>query len=133
MGTDRDKKLKDGITTGSCAAAAAAAAIETYLGMPPESVTIDLPESSRKISIDIHKTARRLSIGEDNISSAVVIKNSGDDPDITHGAIIGVELSITPDINNIVIIRESKGVGTVTRPGLPVKEGEAAINPVPRG
>ncbi|MBN1904205.1 MAG: cobalamin biosynthesis protein CbiD [Deltaproteobacteria bacterium] len=132
MAIDRDKKLKDGITTGSCAAAAAAAAIETYLGMSQESVTIDLPESSRKISIDIHKTGIRLADGKDNISSAVVIKNAGDDPDITHGAMIGVELYITPHINNIVIIRGGKGVGTVTRPGLPIKEGEAAINPVPR-
>jgi cobalt-precorrin-5B (C1)-methyltransferase len=132
MGIDRKKKLKEGVTTGSCAAAAAAAAMETYLGSPPETVSIDLPDSSVKISIAIHATGKKVSNGENDISSAVVKKNAGDDPDITHGAMIGVQLYVTPHYNNHVIIRGGEGVGTVTRPGLPVKEGEPAINPVPR-
>lgn len=131
MGIDKRKKLKEGITTGSCAAAAAAAAIETYLGSPPEKVLIELPGGGKEISIDIEKTIAAID-NENNICSAVVKKNAGDDPDITHGALIGVQLYVMPDTSSHVVIRGGKGVGTVTRPGLPVKEGEPAINPVPR-
>ncbi len=131
MGTKNRENLKEGITTGSCAAAAAAAAIETYLGKPPHEVTIDLPGSEKKLNITVHKTGTA-GDGENNICSAVIRKNAGDDPDITHGALIGVQLYVTPYDNNHVIIRGGRGVGTVTRPGLPVKEGEPAINPVPR-
>ena len=129
MGIDRNKKLKDGITTGSCAAAAAAAAIETYLGYPPKVVKIHLPDSSKEILIAIHKTGKELS---DEEASAIVIKNAGDDPDITHGAMIGAQLFVRPHPVSKVLIKGGKGVGTVTRPGLPVKEGEPAINPIPR-
>ncbi len=132
MAADIKNRLKEGITTGACAAAAAAAAIEAYLGSPPEKVTIDLPDSDRMISISIHKAGRAISGCDNNVSIAVVIKDAGDDPDITNGAMIGVELQIIPDKTNHVIIRGGRGVGRVTRPGLPVKEGEPAINPVPR-
>jgi cobalt-precorrin-5B (C1)-methyltransferase len=131
MGTKNKENLKEGITTGSCAAAAAAAAIETYLGSPPDEVSIDLPGSDKKLSIAVHKTGSAIDSGN-NICSAVIRKNAGDDPDITHGALIGVQIFVIPSYNNHVIIRGGEGVGRVTRPGLPVKEGEPAINPVPR-
>lgn len=62
---------------------------------------------------------------------ATVIKDAGDDPDITHGARIGARVALTPGIPDIVICG-GKGVGRVTRPGLEIPPGEPAINPVPR-
>ncbi len=132
MGIDKKKKLKEGITTGSCAAAAAAAAVETFFGSTPESVKIHLPDNEREISIAVYKTGKGLSGEENFIASAVVIKDAGDDPDITHGAMIGAQLYVKPHPVSTVLIRGGEGVGIVTRPGLPVKEGEPAINPVPR-
>lgn len=132
MGAHSKNRLKEGITTGACAAAAAAAAFEAYLGSPPEKVFIDLPDSDKSISISIYKAGKVISDSDNSVSSAFVIKDAGDDPDITNGAMIGVELYVTPHTINHVIIRGGKGVGRVTRPGLPIKEGEAAINPVPR-
>lgn len=131
MDTDKKNNLRDGITTGSCAAASAAAAIETYFGSPPERVTIDLPDSSGTILINIHKIVVHFSNGEDKCISAIVIKDAGDDPDITNKAEIGVEISVKPGASNNIVIKGGKGVGTVTRPGLPVQQGEPAINPVP--
>jgi cobalt-precorrin-5B (C1)-methyltransferase len=132
MAADIKKRLKEGFTTGACAAAAAAAAFEAYLGSPPEKVFIDLPDSDKSISISIYKAGKVIPDSDNSVSSAVVIKDAGDDPDITNGAMVGVELHITPHTINHVIIEGGKGIGRVTRPGLPVKEGEAAINPVPR-
>lgn len=63
---------------------------------------------------------------------ASVVKDAGDDPDVTHGARVGVHVTIEKCNQNQVIIKGGPGVGKVTRPGLPVAVGEPAINPVPR-
>jgi cobalt-precorrin-5B (C1)-methyltransferase len=66
------------------------------------------------------------------------VKDAGDDPDVTNGAVIGAELSFIGSKGNSlrgsvpVMLHGGKGVGLVTRPGLPVKKGGPAINPVPR-
>src|SRR5205807_8734136 len=68
---------------------------------------------------------------DDNAATAGVIKDAGDDPDVTHGALICATVRLGAPGSG-VILRAGEGVGTVTRPGLPVPPGEPAINPVPR-
>src|SRR5262249_51660113 len=68
---------------------------------------------------------------EDGAATAGIVKDAGDDPDVTHGALIIATVRLgTPGAG--VSFRAGEGVGTVTRPGLPVPPGEPAINPVPR-
>jgi cobalt-precorrin-5B (C1)-methyltransferase len=63
---------------------------------------------------------------------ATVLKDAGDDPDVTHGSAISVAVAIDEGVEGDVIFRAGEGVGTVTRPGLQISPGEPAINPVPR-
>jgi cobalt-precorrin-5B (C1)-methyltransferase len=67
----------------------------------------------------------------DGLASAGIIKDAGDDPDVTHGALILAELRHGP-AGSGVSFRAGRGVGMVTKPGLPIAVGEPAINPVPR-
>ena len=117
--------LRTGYTTGACAAAAAkAAALALTLGRHVEEVELLLPTGA-KARFRIH----RLSCGEDEAFCSV-IKDAGDDPDVTDGAEIcaRVRRKEEPGIS----IEGGEGVGRVTKPGLEVPVGEAAINPVPR-
>jgi cobalt-precorrin-5B (C1)-methyltransferase len=109
--------LKEGITTGSCAAPLLQLPWSFYQGIS-DKVTIDLPDIDKSISVAIFKTGKKLVCNDTTIVSAAVIKNAGDDPDITNGAMVGVHLKIKPNSANRVIIKGGKGVGTVTRPGL---------------
>ncbi len=120
------KKLRYGYTTGACAAAAAKAAVLQLLGPPPSSVEIPFPDGSR-VAFKVNSSALSTEASA-LVSSASVIKDAGDDPDITHGAEIAAQASFGAGI----IIKGGVGVGTVTRPGLSVPVGEPAINPVPR-
>lgn len=118
------KKMRCGYTTGSCAAAAAKAAAEALLtGQKVKYADILLPKGERL----------RLEISECTINgetaSCTVIKDSGDDPDVTNGIEITVEVSL---IDSGVEIIGGKGVGTVTKAGLDQPVGAAAINSVPR-
>ena len=126
MKKDR-KDLREGFTTGSAAAAAAAAAMEALAGGPPETVLVDLPLGGR-LQIAVHSLAR-----QDTRITATIRKDAGDDPDITDKAIIGAIVTPHGDGDGPrVSIRGGRGVGKVTRPGLPVRVGKDAINPVPR-
>ncbi len=119
------KHLKSGYTTGTCAAAATYAALYRLItGYIIEQVEVDLPHND-KILIPIKAV-----ILADGKAVAEVIKDAGDDPDVTHGLSIlsTAELNDGPDI----IIKGGCGVGKITRPGLAVGVGEAAINPGPR-
>jgi len=121
------KDLREGFTTGSSAAAAAAAAMEVLAGGSPETVSIDLPLGGQ-LQIPVHALTQ-----QDSRVTATIRKDAGDDPDITDKAIIGA--IVAPHKNNPgprVSLRGGRGVGKVTRPGLPVRVGEDAINPVPR-
>ncbi|MTI82048.1 MAG: cobalamin biosynthesis protein CbiD [Firmicutes bacterium] len=122
---NREKtKLKFGYTTGTCAAAAAkAAALLIFKEERPTVVTIDLPGGDTA-KLPIHSLKK-----EGNTARASVIKNAGDDPDVTHGLEIWAEVS-TAEYG--IKITGGKGVGLVTKPGLSVPVGEHAINPVPR-
>jgi len=118
--------LRRGWTTGACAAAAARAACEGFLtGQFPDPVRISLPGGS--IAAFALAECGRLP----NAAVAAIVKDAGDDPDVTHGALIRVTLSVGAPGSG-VIFRAGPGVGTVTLPGLPVPPGEPAINPVPR-
>ncbi len=132
MNIKKREKLREGITTGTCAAAAAAAAVEAYFGISPKTVSIDLPDNYGTISINIQMTETLQIQDGMNTIAATVIKDAGDDPDITHGARIGAQISIVESDVNQITIKGGPGVGKVTRPGLPVPIGESAINPVPR-
>ncbi len=120
------RNLRRGWTTGACATAAAKAAYSALLGRGfPDPVEITLPGGARA-SFALAETTL-----EDDIASAAVVKDAGDDPDVTHGALIRVWLRrLAPGAG--LVFRAGPGVGTVTRPGLPIPPGEPAINPVPR-
>ena len=119
--------LRRGWTTGACAAAAAAAALRaTLTDEAPNRVTIRLPKGEVPTFqvARAEKTADGWRVG--------IIKDAGDDPDVTHGA--EVIVTLTPRApGDGIIFKAGPGVGTVTLPGLPVPVGEPAINPGPRG
>ncbi len=116
--------LRRGWTTGACATAATKAALmRLWGGEFPQKVTITLPRGETPDFAVAHRDS-----GED-WAEAGVTKDAGDDPDVTHGALIVVRVRAS---DGGVVFRAGEGVGIVTRPGLPVPVGEPAINPVPR-
>jgi cobalt-precorrin-5B (C1)-methyltransferase len=119
--------LRRGWTTGACATAAAKAAFSALVtGEFPDPVDVTLPGGERP-SFALAMTRR----DRDDCATAGVIKDAGDDPDVTHGALIVA--TVRPGApGGGVTFRAGAGVGTVTRPGLPIPPGEPAINPVPR-
>lgn len=119
--------LREGFTTGSAATAAAMAALKALLGGNiPYKLEIPLPvKGTLQIPID------RVEISGDT-ARGVVVKDGGDDPDATHGQEIHAVVRIRAGEKIQVHLSGGEGVGTVTRPGLPVQVGEAAINPAPR-
>lgn len=119
-------KLRRGWTTGACATAAAKAAWAALLhGAFPDPVEIALP-SGRRVAFALAHEARGADWAE-----AGVVKDAGDDPDVTHGALVKARVARAAPAAGVVF-RAGEGVGTVTRPGLPIPPGEPAINPVPR-
>ncbi len=155
----KSKQLRSGYTTGACAAAAAKAAVLLLLrisdcgslnspsprpsprrgedkgtGTDINSVEIPFPDGSRVKFNICHSELRTLN--SELVSSASVIKDAGDDPDITNGAEIVATVRSAEckerSQNSNIIIKGGEGVGTVTKPGLAIPVGESAINPVPR-
>ena len=119
------KKLRFGYTTGTCAAAAAkAATLYLLTGRAPKTVQIHTPKGI-DLKLPVEEAAR-----EGSASRCAVRKFSGDDPDVTDGALIYAAISISkaPGIH----IDGGQGVGRATKPGLKVPVGAAAINPGPR-
>ena len=118
--------LRRGWTTGACAAAAAKAGYTALLtGEFPDPIEIALPKGDRPS----FALARQELTGEH--ATAGIIKDAGDDPDVTHHALIVSRVRRLPSGSGLVF-RAGDGVGTVTKPGLPLAVGEPAINPVPR-
>ncbi len=119
-----DGPLRRGWTTGACATAATKAALTALLtGKFPDPVSITLPKGEQPaFALATEKLER-------NFAQAAIIKDAGDDPDITHGAMICV--TVEPSEIGIVFAA-GEGVGTITLEGLPLPVGQAAINPVPR-
>lgn len=123
---DTPPALRYGWTTGACAAAAAKAAmIGLMTGSVPPFVSITLPigQTPEFPVLEPDVTARS--------ARAFIEKDAGDDPDVTHGALIGVTVSLRKEGKGVRFLA-GEGVGTVTKPGLPVPVGAPAINPVPR-
>jgi cobalt-precorrin-5B (C1)-methyltransferase len=125
----RTRALRTGWTTGACSAAAAkAAAVVLAGGPPPATVEIPLPVPFRGSDRATFAVERAGTIGDE--AEAVVVKDAGDDPDVTHGAHLTVRLSWADEPG--VGFRAGPGVGTATKPGLGLPVGEAAINGTPR-
>ena len=121
------RALKKGFTTGAAAAAAVKAALISFFSKPPKLVEISFLTGEKK-QIDIQSVKKITQ----NQYEALVIKDAGDDPDITHKAQIGARVTLS-DANYFQInIIGGKGVGTITKPGLELPVGEPAINPGPR-
>ena len=119
------KRLRLGYTTGSCAAAAAKAAAWMLLtGREKTAVTLHTPKGM-DLSLSVQDIRR-----EEGAVSCAIVKDGGDDPDITAGALIYARVSRIPERD--VLIDGGFGVGRVTKPGLDQKPGQAAINSVPR-
>ena len=157
------KGLRSGYTTGACAAAAAKAAamllMSSELGVQSLerilSVEIPFPDGSR-VNFKIYNS--KLITLNSKLATASVIKDAGDDPDVTNGAEIMAEVRIQDTgfriqdkknhescimhhasstfqlspLNFQLLIKGGKGVGIITKPGLSIPVGEPAINPVPR-
>ncbi|MFZ3063930.1 MAG: cobalt-precorrin-5B (C(1))-methyltransferase CbiD [Nitrospirota bacterium] len=152
-----NKPLRKGYTTGACAAAAAKAAAlavmryvlgvsVTHYASRITHVEIPFPDGSR-VKFKIHKS-EIIKRNSRIIASASVIKDAGDDPDITNGAEIAAEATLWSRVKGqgsrrkidlphalcpmpFIQIKGGKGVGVVTKPGLAVPIGQPAINPVP--
>jgi cobalt-precorrin-5B (C1)-methyltransferase len=118
--------LRYGWTTGACATAATTAAYTALLtGEFPDPVTIDLPHDKHP---SFALATERL---EDGAATVGIVKDAGDDPDVTHGALVSASVT-HGEPGTGVTFRAGAGVGTVTKPGLPLAVGEPAINPMPR-
>ena len=123
---DEGATLRRGWTTGACAAAAARAAWAGLLtGVFPDPVELVLPRGERPAF------ALAESAAGEGWASAGVVKDAGDDPDVTHGVLVRATVR-RGGAGSGVVFRAGEGVGTVTLPGLPLPPGEPAINPVPR-
>src|SRR5258708_17809039 len=119
-------RLRRGGTAGACAAGGARAAYLALLtGEFPDPVEGTLPKGQRP------SFALAVMRQDQDSATAGIVKDAGDDPDVTHGALVLPTVrSARPGAG--VVFRAGEGVGTVTRPRLPVPPGEPAINPVPR-
>ncbi len=121
-----DANLRTGWTTGACATAAAKAALAALIsGEFPDPISIKLPGGQEPEFALAFET-----LGE-GYAMAGVVKDAGDDPDVTHGAtVLAAVRPLSPGSG--IHFKAGNGVGTVTKAGLPIEPGEAAINPVPR-
>lgn len=123
---DAPKELRRGWTTGACATAAVKAALMALWGEGfPDRVRIILPRGERP------EFALEMSELGAGFARAGIIKDAGDDPDVTHGALICAEVRVS-EFGRGVVFKAGEGVGRVTMAGLPIGPGEPAINPVPR-
>ena len=126
MAARKGERLRRGWTTGACATAATRSAyIALITGEFLDPVTILLPRGQRPAFSLATEEIR------DGFSRAGIVKDAGDDPDVTHLALV-VSTVREGAPGSGVEFRAGPGVGTVTRPGLPIAVGEPAINPVPR-
>lgn len=118
--------LRTGWTTGACATAATKAAFSALLtGAFPDPVTITLPRG------ETPAFALATEGFDGGAAFAGIVKDAGDDPDVTHGATVIASVRRLAPGNGIRFVA-GDGVGTVTKAGLPIPVGQAAINPVPR-
>jgi len=119
----RTGPLRSGWTTGTCSAAAAKAATAALLTQTPQqTVEVTLP-AGQAVTFDVERCEY-----DERVAEAVVVKDAGDDPDVTHGAHMTATVSWAAEL----VLEGGVGVGVVTKPGLGLEVGGPAINPVPR-
>jgi cobalt-precorrin-5B (C1)-methyltransferase len=125
MRTEKPKgDLRRGWTTGACATAAVKAAFAALrTGKFPDPVSITLPKG------ETPSFALAVEGKGEGWAQAGVIKDAGDDPDVTHGCTV---IATVRERGAGITFKAGEGVGTVTKPGLPIAVGEPAINPAPR-
>ena len=124
MARKPDTPLRRGWTTGACATAATRAALLALWGkVRPDEVQITLPRGETPVFRIAHWDQGA------GWCEAGVIKDAGDDPDVTHGALVIARVSPS---DGGIRFKAGQGIGRVTMPGLPIPPGEPAINPVPR-
>ena len=117
-------ELRRGWTTGACAAAATKAAFAALLtGKFPDPVSLQLPKG------ETPSFALAVEGKGEGWAQAGIIKDAGDDPDVTHGCMVIATVRMT---GTGITFKAGPGVGTVTKAGLPIAVGEPAINPIPR-
>jgi len=132
MAPSARKPLRSGFTTGTAAAAATKAALMVLRDRSwPDSVRIELL-NNQCLDIPVHKCHM-----VESTAICTVIKDAGDDPDVTHRAEIGAKVRVEtvaklPAEGHWIVIEGGPGVGTVTKPGLDVPPGQPAINPGPQ-
>jgi cobalt-precorrin-5B (C1)-methyltransferase len=132
MKTRDGKALRTGWTTGTCAAAAAKAATQALLdGAPVARVEIALPGKDGRWTQRVAFPVERCEALRPETWQAVVVKDAGDDPDVTHGAHLTATVSRRAPGTGVEL-DGGEGVGVVTKPGLGLEPGAPAINPVPR-
>lgn len=128
--TTANTKLRRGFTTGTCAAAGAKAAAYALFGAgaPLRAVEVTLPGGGI-LTIEVK------SVEVEGVRArAVIVKDAGDDPDVTHKAEFVTEVELVRKFNPArarITIKGGEGVGVVTKPGLKIRPGQSAINPVP--
>ena len=123
--SEENRPLRSGLTTGTCATACCVAAAQALLtDINPKVVSVTLPRG-KVVELTISNLQ-----SNDSQCRAATIKDAGDDPDVTHGATVFVELTLIA--SPIIEFKAAAGVGTVTKSGLALAVGEPAINPVPR-
>lgn len=121
----RTGPLRSGWTTGTCSAAAAKAAVTALLTQAPQATVEVVLPAGQRVSFPVE----RCDVGETR-AEAVVVKDAGDDPDVTHGAHLTATVRWRDEPG--LQIEGGVGVGVVTKPGLGLEVGGPAINPVPR-
>ena len=127
METSKPKGTRKGFTTGACSAAAArAATLGLVTGAVPEEVECLLPNGQ------VVRFAVTEGSCENGHAHAVVIKDAGDDPDVTDKAHLTADVRLLPDVPDAVLLKGGAGVGLITMRGLGLEVGGPAINPVPR-
>ncbi len=138
---EQARPLRSGLTTGTCATACCVAAMEAlFKNSQPEQVSVKLPRGKTvQLTICDYQYDNQYDNQYDQYDDrnsirkqvkTATIKDAGDDPDITHGAKVFVELTLTQTEG--IHFKAAEGVGTVTKEGLLLAVGEPAINPVPR-
>lgn len=117
--------LRSGYTTGACACAAACAALRLLLTGESETRSVIVLPGGERVALPVSDAS-----SEGMQASATVIKDAGDDPDVTNGCAVTARIELN-DRQTIRFLR-GEGVGTVTLPGLGLAVGEPAVNPAPR-
>lgn len=124
--SEQPTPLRTGLTTGSCATACTVAAVRYLFEQKRLSTVAIMLPRGQAVELPIHHVEAL----DTDSAIAATIKDAGDDPDVTHGSEVFVQLRLTRE--KAITFKAAAGVGTVTKAGLSLAIGEPAINPVPR-